>query len=52
MAHVKFERPVKIYYTVAELRDCTGACHTYADNTQRTIVTRSFGRHRAFGGGW
>jgi hypothetical protein len=52
MAHVKFERPVKIYYTVAELRDCTGACHAYADNTQRTIVTRSFGRHRVFGGGW
>ena len=52
IAHVKFERPVKIYYTVAELRDCTGACHTYADNTQRTIVTRSFGRHRVFGGGW
>jgi hypothetical protein len=52
MAHVKFERPVKIYYRVAELRDCTGACHTDADNTQRTVVTRSFGRHRAFGGGW
>ena len=52
MAHVKFERPVKIYYTVAELRDCTGACHTYADNRQRIIVTRSFGRHRVFGGGW
>jgi hypothetical protein len=52
MAHVKFTRPVKIYYTVAELRDCTGSCHTYADNTQRTIVTRNFSRHRAFGGGW
>lgn len=52
MPHVKFERPVKIYYTVAELRDCTGSCHTYADNTQRTIVARNFMRHRAFGGGW
>jgi hypothetical protein len=50
--HVKFERPVKVYYTVAELRDCTGSCHTYADNTQRTIVARNFSRHRAFGGGW
>jgi Cytochrome c7 and related cytochrome c len=52
MPHVKFERPVKVYYTVAELRDCTGSCHTYADSTQRTIVTRNFSRHRAFGGGW
>jgi hypothetical protein len=52
MAHVKFERPVKVYYTVAELRDCTGSCHTYADNTQRLIVTRNFSRHRPLGGGW
>jgi hypothetical protein len=50
--HVKFERPVKMYYTVAELRDCTGSCHTYADNTQRTIVARNFSRHRPMGGGW
>jgi len=52
MAHVKFERPIKVYYTVAELRDCTGSCHTYADSTQRAIVTRNFSVHRAFGGGW
>ena len=52
MAHVKFERPVKVYYRVAELRDCTGSCHTYADTTQRTIVSRNFSRHRPFGGGW
>jgi hypothetical protein len=43
---------VKVYYTVAELHDCTGSCHTYADNTQRTIVARNFSRHRTFGGGW
>jgi hypothetical protein len=52
MAHVKFTRPAKVYYTVSELRDCTGSCHTYADSTMRTIVTRSFSRHRALGGGW
>jgi Cytochrome c7 and related cytochrome c len=52
MPHVKFQRPVKVYYTVAELRDCTGSCHTYADNTQRTIVARNFSRHRPLGGGW
>jgi hypothetical protein len=51
-AHVKFLRPVPFYYTVAELRDCTGACHTYADNTQRVVSTRTYGVHRAFGGGW
>jgi hypothetical protein len=52
MAHVKFMRPAKVYYTVSELRDCTSSCHTYADSTMRTIVTRSFSRHRAIGGGW
>ena len=52
MSHLKFERPVKVYYTIAELRDCTGACHTFADNTQRTIVTRRSGLHQAMGGGW
>jgi hypothetical protein len=51
-SHPKFERPVRMYYTVAELRDCTGACHVYVDNTQRTILTRQFGVHRVIGGGW
>jgi hypothetical protein len=52
MPHVKFERPAKVYYSVAELRDCTGSCHTYADSTQRTIVARPISPHRAFAGGW
>jgi hypothetical protein len=52
MAHLKFERPAKVYYTVSDLRDCAATCHTYADGTQRTIVARNFSRHRAFGGGW
>jgi hypothetical protein len=52
MSHPKFERPVKVYYTITELRDCAGACHVYADNTQRTILTRRSGMHRAIGGGW
>lgn len=52
MSHPKFERPVKVYYTVAELRDCAGACHIYTDNTQRTILTHRSGVHRAIGGGW
>ena len=52
MSHLKFGRPVKVYYTVAELRDCAAACHTYADTTQRIVLTRSFSTHRAFGAGW
>jgi len=51
-SHLKFSRPVSVYYTVMELRDCTGACHIYSDSTQRTILTRRTGVHRAFGGGW
>ena len=51
-SHPKFERPVKVFYTAAELRDCTGACHVYADNTQRTISMRQSGVHRSVGGGW
>ena len=52
MSHPKFERPVKVYYTAAELRDCAGACHIFTDNTQKTILTRRTGVHRAIGGGW
>jgi hypothetical protein len=52
MSHPKFTRPVTVYYTVAELRNCAGACHLYADNTLRTIVIRRSGVHRAVGGGW
>ena len=52
MAHPKFERPATVYYTVMELKDCTGACHIYTDNTQRSIKTRRQGEHRANRGGW
>jgi hypothetical protein len=52
LSHLKFRRPATIYYTVAELRDCAGACHTFADSTQRVVLTRGFGAHRAIGGGW
>jgi hypothetical protein len=52
MQHVKFERPVRMYYTASELRDCASSCHTYADSTMRTVAQRNFSQHRAFGGGW
>jgi ribosomal protein L44E len=51
-SHLKFAKPVTVYYTVMELRDCAGACHIYTDNTQRTVLTRLTGVHRAIGGGW
>jgi hypothetical protein len=51
-SHTKSMRPVPIYYTIAELRDCTGACHLFADNTQRAILTRRLGVHRSMQGGW
>ena len=28
-----------LLYSVAELHDCTGACHVYGDATQRSVVT-------------
>jgi hypothetical protein len=51
-AHPKLQRPMTVYYTLGELRDCTGSCHVYADSSMRSIVTRRFGEHRANRGGW
>jgi hypothetical protein len=50
--HAKYLKPVPMNYTAAELRDCTGACHLYADQSQTTIVTRRPKAHRVNGGGW
>jgi hypothetical protein len=50
-AHPKVETP-RINYTVSELRDCTGACHTYTDNTLTTIRTSRTAHHSASRGGW
>ena len=51
-SHIKYTKPVTMYYTAAELRDCTGACHIYTDNSMTTIVTRRMHMHRPIGGGW
>jgi hypothetical protein len=51
-SHPKFMRPAAVYYTITELRDCTGACHIFTDNTQKAILTRRFGVHRSMQGGW
>jgi hypothetical protein len=50
--HVKYLKPVPMDYTVAELKDCTGACHIYTDRTMTTIQTRRQRVHRVNGGGW
>lgn len=51
-AHPKFQRPATVYYSLAELKDCSGACHVYTDSSMRTIQSRRSGQHRAIRGGW
>jgi hypothetical protein len=51
-SHPKVLKPVPIFYTAAELKDCTGACHIYADRTTTIIQTNRTRMHRANGGGW
>lgn len=41
-----------IFYSVDELRDCTGACHRYADPSLTTIDDARSGEHRVNQGGW
>ncbi|MBE9516836.1 MAG: hypothetical protein IME93_07635 [Proteobacteria bacterium] len=43
--HKKVESPV-IYYTVDELKDCSGSCHIYEDDTFTTIKDSRSGEHR------
>ena len=50
-AHRKVDSP-RVNYTVSELRDCTGACHTYTDNTLTTIKNSRTGHHRVSQGSW
>jgi len=49
--HIKIESP-RVLYTVSELRDCTGACHTYSDSSMTTIRERRTGEHSASRGEW
>ncbi len=46
--HKKSDNPV-VYYTVAELRDCSGSCHTYTDGTFTAIKKTRTGEHRPTG---
>jgi hypothetical protein len=49
--HKKVKDPA-IKYTVSELRDCTGACHTYTDSSLTQIEKSRSGEHRASKNGW
>ena len=49
--HRKTDNP-QTYYTVSELRDCSGACHIYTDTSLTTISRTRNSQHRASGGGF
>ena len=52
-SHKKYTSPTTVLYTVVELRDCTGACHTYKDSTLTTISKNQGGPHHlATKSGW
>jgi len=47
--HKKIASPT-VYYTVGELKDCSGSCHTYADATLTRITKSRSGEHRPTSG--
>jgi len=49
--HKKTDSP-ETFYTVGELRDCTGSCHIYQDATLTTIATMRSGEHRVNAAEW
>jgi len=50
-SHRKVAAP-QLNYTVAELKNCSGACHEYTDNTFTTILRTRSGKHRSTDGGF
>ena len=50
--HKKTDVPTTVFYTVAELQDCSGACHIYTNNTFTTILRARSGQHRSTSGGF
>jgi hypothetical protein len=49
--HVKVTSP-RILYTAAELRDCSGSCHEYANPLFTTVKKPKAGKHRPTDGGF
>jgi succinate dehydrogenase/fumarate reductase cytochrome b subunit len=50
-AHTKVSSP-KLLYTVAELKDCSGACHQYTNSSMTTVSKSRTGQHRPTSGGF
>jgi hypothetical protein len=50
-AHKKSDNPAS-YYTMAELKDCSGSCHLYVNSTYTTIKSMRTGQHRSSSGGF
>ena len=50
--HKKTETPTTIFYTVLELRNCSGSCHQYNDSSFTSIKKSRSGEHRSTGGGF
>jgi hypothetical protein len=48
-AHKKVDSPT-ILYTVGELKDCSGSCHEYTNNTFTTIKQTRTGKHKSTDG--
>jgi hypothetical protein len=49
--HKKQENP-DAFYTVSELRDCSGACHIYTDSTHTQIKEARPSNHRSSDNDW
>jgi len=47
--HKKYTTPTTAYYSVSDLRDCTGACHLYTNSSMTTIKENRSGKHRPSG---
>lgn len=51
-SHKKTQSPTTVFYTVAELKNCNGACHEYTNNSFTTVKTNRTGQHRSSDGGF
>ncbi len=49
--HRKTDNP-RTYYTVSELRDCSGSCHRYADSSMNKRTKTRSSEHRVSKRGW
>jgi hypothetical protein len=51
-SHKKTEVPSTVYYTVAELKDCSGSCHLYTNNTFTAILSNRTSKHHSTDSGF